>query len=184
MPISVFGNSNSNKSDKKKVDTSLFVQKPYLRTNYIEADMEENIDMKNQFKIKNLPCPQEISDAVCRSYVGNLFNDPSILKNTVHIDLNDRNNTNARFSKVNQLPQMDSQLTAKLYVDNNISDAIDETSLLGLDPDERLTQVSKILNSILTTSKTIIELPTKNYVDSKSNDPSIIKNIDHVDFND
>ena len=46
MPINVFGNS-SNNSDNK-FDTSLFVQKPYLRANYIEANIEENIDLKNQ----------------------------------------------------------------------------------------------------------------------------------------
>ena len=183
MPIIVIGNSNSNNSDNK-IDPSLFVQKPYLRTNYLEADIEENIDMKNQFKIKNLPCPLENSDAVCKSYVDDLFNDPSILKNTVHIDLNDRNITNARFVKVNQLPQIDSHLTAKLYVDNSMSDAIDEPSLLRLDPAEKLTQDSIILNSTLTSSKTKFELPTKNYVDSKFKDPSIIKNTDHVDFND
>ena len=137
--------------------------------------MEEKIDMKNQFKIKNLPYPQGSSDAVCKFYVDNLFNDPSILKHTVHIDLNDRNITNARFIKVNQLPQIDSHLTAKLHVDKSISDAIDEPSLLRLDPDEKLTQDSKILNSTLTSSKTIIELPTKNYVDSKFNDHSKIK---------
>ena len=34
MPINVFGNSNSNSSDNK-FDTSLFVQKPYLRHKYI-----------------------------------------------------------------------------------------------------------------------------------------------------
>ena len=44
MPINVFGNS-SNTNDNK-IDTSLFVQKPYLRTNYIEANIEEDIDMK------------------------------------------------------------------------------------------------------------------------------------------
>ena len=78
--------------------------------------------MKNQYKSKNLPCPQENSDAVCKSYVDNLFNDPSMLNNTAHIDLNDRNFTNARFIQVNQLPQIDSHLTAKLYVDNFIDD--------------------------------------------------------------
>ena len=39
--------------------------------------------MKNQFKIKNLYCTQENSDAVCKSYVDNLFNDSSI-KKTLH----------------------------------------------------------------------------------------------------
>ena len=45
MPINVFCNS-SNNSDNK-IDTSLFVQKPYLRTKNIEANIEENIDLKN-----------------------------------------------------------------------------------------------------------------------------------------
>ena len=42
------------------------------------------------------------------------------------MDLNDRNITNARFIQVNQLPQIDSHLTAKLCVDNSL----DEPSLV------------------------------------------------------
>ena len=64
--------------------------------------------------------------------------------------MNDRNITNARFIQVNQLPQIDSHLTAKLFVDNAISDSVDESSLLRLDPDEKLKQDSIILNSFLT----------------------------------
>ena len=60
-----------------------------------------------------------------------IFNDPTILKNNTHIDLNDRNITNARFIQVNQLFQIDSHLTAKLYVDNSI----DEPSLLRKNQD-------------------------------------------------
>ena len=163
MPINVFGNS-SNNSDNK-IDTSLFVQKPYLRTNYIESNIEEEIDLKNQFRNKNLPDPINIREACSKNYVDSLFNDPSILKNNAHINLNDRIITNARFIQVNQLPQIDSHLTAKLYVDN----AIDETSLLRLDPDEKLdldNQDSIILNSTLTSPKIIIEIPTKAYIDS------------------
>ena len=52
-----------------------------------------------------------------------MFTNPSILKNTSHLDLNDRNNINARFI---QLAQIDSHSTAKLYVDNSI----DEPSLV------------------------------------------------------
>ena len=125
MPINVFGNSNSN-DNNNKIDTSLFVQKPYLRTNYIESDVEEDIDLKFQYRIHNLPDPISIREACSKNYVDNLFNDPSIIKNTAHIDLNDRNITNARFIQVNQLPQIDSHLTAKLYVDNSI----DEQSLV------------------------------------------------------
>ena len=77
MPINVSGNSSSSYDNANTIDTSLFVQKLYLRTNYIEANIEEKFDLKNQFKIRNLPCPQENSDAVCKSYVDNLFNDPN-----------------------------------------------------------------------------------------------------------
>ena len=51
MPINVFGNSSNN--SERKIDTSLFVQKPYLRTNYIESNIEENIDLKNHTELKN-----------------------------------------------------------------------------------------------------------------------------------
>ena len=128
MPINVFGNS-SNNSDNK-IDTSLFVNKPYLRANYIESSIEEDNGLKNQYRIKNLPDPISIREAASKHYVDNLFNDLSIVKNNAHIDLNDRNITNARFMQVNQLPQIDSHLCAKLYVDNAISNSVDESSLL------------------------------------------------------
>ena len=115
MPINEFGYSNSNDYGNK-IDTSLFVQKPYLRHNYIEANIEEDIDLKSHFIIKNLPNPISIREATSKNYVDNFFNDPSIVKNTAHIDLNDRNITNARFIQVNQWPQIDSHSTPKLYV--------------------------------------------------------------------
>ena len=77
--MKVFGKSNSN-DNGIKIDTSLFVQKPYLRTNYIEANIEEDIDLKNRFRIKNLPDPNSIGEACSKNYVDNLFNDPSIVK--------------------------------------------------------------------------------------------------------
>ena len=61
MPINVFGNSSNN--SEQKIDTSLFIQKPYLRANYIESNIEEDIDLKNQLRIKNLPDPLAITEA-------------------------------------------------------------------------------------------------------------------------
>ena len=124
MRMNVFGNS-SNSSDNK-IDTSLFVREIYLRSNCLESNIEEDIDLRNQYRIRNLPDPISIREATSKNYVDNLFNDPSIIKNSAHIDLNDRNINNARFIQVNQLPQIASHLTAKLYVDNSI----DETSLV------------------------------------------------------
>ena len=82
MPINVF--VNSSKSSLNKINTSLVVQKPYLRTNYIEANIEEDIDLKNQYKIKNLPNPTEIHDCCNKKFFNNLFNDLSKTKKTLH----------------------------------------------------------------------------------------------------
>ena len=49
MPINVFGNSSKNSDNR--IDTSLFVKKSNLRTNSIEANIEEDIDLKNQCNI-------------------------------------------------------------------------------------------------------------------------------------
>ena len=167
MPINVFGNS-SNNSDNK-IDTSLFVQKPYLRTNYLESNIEEDIDLKNQYRIKNLPDPISIREAASKNYVDKLFNDPSVLKNTAHIDLNDRNITNVRFLQVNQWPQIDSHLTPKLYVDN----ALDESSLVRNNQDNdfnnnNLTNINSItLNTQAVNDNEVI---TEAYVDQFHND--------------
>ena len=198
MPINVFGNSNSN-DNNNKIDTSLFVRKPYLKSNYIEANIEEDIDLKNQYRIKNLPDPISIREATSKNYVDNLFNDPSIIENTAHTDLNDRNITNARFIQVNQMPQIDSHLTAKLYVDNSI----DEISLVRNNKDNNfgnynLTNINSItLNKQAENDDEVI---TKAYVDQfhQENERSrrdvgldfynessdLVKNNQDKDFND
>ena len=59
--------------------------------------------------------------------------------------------------------------------------------MLRLDPDESLKLDERgyiLLNSSLTSPKTILKIPTKIYVDEKIDDPSIIKNTTHADFND
>ena len=75
MPINVIGNSSSSYDNGNKVDTSLFVQKPYLRTKYIESNIEQDIDLKNQYRIKNSPDPISKQEAASKNYVDNKFND-------------------------------------------------------------------------------------------------------------
>ena len=87
MPIIVFGNTSNN--SEKRIDTSVFVQESYLGTNCIESNIEEHIDLKNLFRIENLPHPISMREAFSKFYVDNKFNDPSTIKNTSHIDLND-----------------------------------------------------------------------------------------------
>ena len=148
MPINVFANSSYSHDNGNKIDISLFVEKPYLRSNYIESNIEEVTDLKNQNRIKTLPDPISIQEPASKNYVNNKFNDLSIIKSTQHIDSNDRNITNARFIQVIQLPQIDSHLKAKLKVDRAISDGVDNSLILRLDFDEKLKQDSIILISI------------------------------------
>ena len=172
MPINIFGHSSNN--SQNKIDTSFFVQKPYLRTIYIEANIEEDIDLKNQYRIKNLLDPISIREATSKNYVDNLFNDPSIVKNNAPIDLNDRNNTNARFIQLNQLPQIDSHLTAKLYVDTEI----DQTSFVRNNQDNDLND-NKIKNiDSITVNRNPTsdnELANKRYIDDELDKNTIVR---------
>ena len=90
------------------------VQKSFLRTNYIESNIEENIVKKNQFKIENIPGPIENSDAVCDSYEDVGLNDLSIRGNNAHVAFNDKNlrsvNDNVRFVEVIRLPAVENTL--------------------------------------------------------------------------
>ena len=59
--------------------------------------------------------------------------------------MNDKKITNARFIQVNQWPQIDHHLTAKLYVDT----AIDETSLVRNNQDNDFSNINLTnINSI------------------------------------
>ena len=107
MPLLTFSGISSYSHDiGNKIDTNMFAQKPYLRTSYIESNTEEDIDLKNHFRIKKLPDPRSIREAVSKSYVDIEFNDPSIIKNTSQIDLNVKSITNVGFTEVNQWPEI------------------------------------------------------------------------------
>ena len=84
MPINVFGNSSSNINNGSKIDTSLFVQKPYLRSNYIENDIDQDIDLKNQYRTKNLSNPINDKDAVNKIYIDNKL--ANIIKRNIQND--------------------------------------------------------------------------------------------------
>ena len=180
MPINLLGKSNSNNSNDK-VDTSFFVQKPYPRTNYIESNIEEDIDLKNQFRIKNLPDPFSIREAASKVYVDKLSKDPSIIKNNAHIELKDRNITNVSFIRVNQLPQIDSHLTAKLYVGNSIN----EPSLVGNNQDNNFnkTNLTKIQKTTLNTQAVNDnQVNTKAYVDQFHQENALSRRTLGIDF--
>ena len=89
------------------------------------------------------------------------------------------------------MPAVREYLTPKLYVDQAIFYNVSQSSLVRVHPEEKLKldeQDSIILNSILTSPKTTIELPTKSYVDSlhessrNRQDLSSVINDQHTEF--
>ena len=73
-----------------RVESSSFVQKPFLRTKSIEINSEEDIDLKIHYGTKSLKVPNSIVDAASKNYVDKLYKDPSRMKNDKDIDLKDK----------------------------------------------------------------------------------------------
>ena len=116
-----------------------------------------------------LTLPISIIEIPTENYDDYIFDDPSKMKNIALFDFNDKNLENVRFVKVNSMPEVREQLTPKYYVDQANFYNNDQLSLLRLDPDGNIKpneQYSLVLKSTLTSPKTIIEIPTKTYVDS------------------
>ena len=56
------------------------VTKSYVRAHYIESNMEEDIDMKDKFKIKNLIDPINSNDAANKAYIDRNINESTLLR--------------------------------------------------------------------------------------------------------
>ena len=74
MPINVFGNSSSNNSE----------QKSYLRSKYIESDLDHDINLKNQYRIINLADPINDKDGINKIYIDTKIAD--IIKRNIQND--------------------------------------------------------------------------------------------------
>ena len=99
MPIKSFDSTSQNVENL--FDTSQFVLTVYLRIKYIESIFDEDIDMKNQFKNKNLLDLNSDNQPVNKRFVGDKFIDPSIIKYSAHVDVNDEN-LDGSFYKIKQ----------------------------------------------------------------------------------
>ena len=149
--MNVFGSTSS--IGQANLDTTLFVQKTYLRTNYIESDMEEDIDMKQKFKIKNLVDPINSKDAANKAYIDRYINESTLLRIPTYEPL-----TNDYVSLKNVESNKVIELATTNYVKDDISvkhyyktnDTIDSVDIANQD-----------------FTPTIITLPTKQYIDSK-----------------
>ena len=79
--------------------------------------------MKNQFEIRHLPHPTDSQEAYPKSFVDIRFKGPSILSNSAPVNFIDRSLDKVRFVRVNSLPDVKKQLTAKLYVEHSIDES-------------------------------------------------------------
>ena len=129
MLIIIFDNSSFSAEKGNKIDTSLFVQKRFLRTKIFESKIEENTEMKKQFEIKNSPDLLENTVAICKSYTDSGLSDLSIIRNNAQITFNEKNLENVGLVKVYSLSTVSQHLTPKWYVE----DAIDEITLVKAD---------------------------------------------------
>ena len=147
--------------------TKTGVTKSYVRANYIESSMEEDIDMENQFKIKNLSNPTNLQNLATKSSVAsktdNLvpiseLDNNSIVRNNKINNFNGNTTTGLESVYANRDPNFPLELSTKQYTDGSI----DEQSILRLHQDKKLQLAGKVfitLESNFTTPKTILYIP-------------------------
>ena len=88
-----------------------------MRSNYIEANIEEDIDSNNQFRIINLPDPISIREAASKNNVDNSINEVSLVRNNRDNDFGNYNLTNENSITLNTQAIDDNQVITKAYVD-------------------------------------------------------------------
>ena len=105
------------------------VIKTYIRANYFESNLEEDIDMKNQFKILNLPNPTFLQDPVTKLYVDNKtlvlvpnseFDITTIERTKKNNNVNGNTISGCESVYVNRDAQYDLELSTKQYTDTLI----------------------------------------------------------------
>ena len=157
--MNVFGSTSS--TGLTNIDTTLFVQKPYLRTNYIESDMEEDIDMKQKFKITNLVDPTNDFEAANKAYVDKNINESTLLRIPIYEPL-----TNDYVSLKNTVSDKVVELATTIYVKDDISiknynktnDTIDSIDIANHD-----------------FTPEIVTLPTIQHMDKKIDERSLLR---------
>ena len=102
----------------------------------LRIDPDEKLKQDSIILNSNSTSPKAIIERSTKIYVDKQFNDPSILKNTEQYDFKNKDLDNVRFIKVNSFPTLEEHLTPKIYVEQAISNIVDE-SLLRLDPDKK-----------------------------------------------
>ena len=111
-----------------------------MRTEHFESNVEEGIDLKNNFRTKTLPNPTSKREPASTKHVDTKFTDPSIIKNTTHVNFNNKYFESLRFIKVNSYPSTchGEHAIAKYYVDQATSICVQGPSLISIDHNEEM----------------------------------------------
>ena len=107
----------------------------------LRLDPDEKLKLDEQDSIilnSTLTKAKTIKEIPTKNYVDYKFDDPSIMKDTTHVDFNDKDLDNVRFVKVNSMPAVREHLTPKNYLAQALPYWLDEISYLRLDTDEKL----------------------------------------------
>ena len=107
MPINVFGNSSSSNDNNNKIVLSQYARKSYIRSNYIETDIDDDINLKNQYRIINLPNPINNKDAINKIYIDTKIAD--IIKRNIQNDdyISFIDNDNVEYKLVKYRPKIE-----------------------------------------------------------------------------
>ena len=162
-----------NRDTKNNIKTS-DVTKNYIRDNYIESEMEENINMKNQYYIKNLPNPINLTDATNKKYVDDKtinfvtndnFDNNSIVRTNKDNDFKNNKIINLDSISTNRAPILDSEVANKLYLNDNFvtNDNFDNNSIVRTNKDNDFNNKNLTnINSVSINRDPILDLEVVN----------------------
>ena len=106
MPINLFGNSSASNDINDKIDLSQYARKSYLRSNYIETDIDHDINLKNRYRIINLADAINDKEAINKIYIDIKIAD--IIKRNIQNDdyISFLDNDNVEYKLVKYTPKI------------------------------------------------------------------------------
>ena len=117
--MNVFGSSSSSSQSDNQIDTTNFVKKSYLKTNYIEVKFRRRYRYEKSYYIKNLPNPINSNDAISKRYADTNYlkisdyDNNSIVRNDRNMNFNSTTFTGLESIYVNRDPIYDTELCYK-----------------------------------------------------------------------
>ena len=104
-----------------------------MRANYIEANIEADIDSKNQYRIKNLPDSTNLQDACNKNYINITIDEVPLVRNNKDNEFGNYNLTNINSITLNIQAQNDNEVITKAYVDQFHQENERSRRYLGID---------------------------------------------------